>query len=143
MDAIRLSPPRRLSLPVANRWGAGEMNVLDFGDSKRPVDLVFVHANGFNAMTYRSLLASVTAPGIVLQGRLDRLVPVSGVAQLAQLQPDWTLHLLDGIGHVPQIEAPRLTADLLLPWLSTLSTAPLGLADLTAAGPTDLLAGAS
>ena len=60
MDAIRLSPPRRLSLPVDNRWGAGDMSVLDFGDPKRPVDLVFVHANGFNAMTYRSLLAPLS-----------------------------------------------------------------------------------
>lgn len=60
MDAIRLSPPRRLSLPVDNRWGAGDMAVLDFGDPKRPVDLVFVHANGFNAMTYRSLLAPLS-----------------------------------------------------------------------------------
>ncbi|NJC40922.1 pimeloyl-ACP methyl ester carboxylesterase [Brevundimonas alba] len=60
MDAIRLSPPRRLSLPVENQWGAGEMSVLDFGDPKRPVDLIFVHANGFNAMTYRSLLAPLS-----------------------------------------------------------------------------------
>lgn len=57
MDAIRLSPPRRLSLPVSNRWGEGQMRVLDFGDPKRPVDLIFVHANGFNALTYRTLLA--------------------------------------------------------------------------------------
>ncbi len=60
MDAIRLSPPRRLTLPVDNRWGAGEMSVLDFGDADRPVDLVFVHANGFNAMTYRRLLAPLS-----------------------------------------------------------------------------------
>ena len=60
MDAIRLLQPRRLSLPVANRWGAGQMSVLDFGDPKRPVDLVFVHANGFNALTYRTLLAPLS-----------------------------------------------------------------------------------
>jgi pimeloyl-ACP methyl ester carboxylesterase len=60
MDAIRLSPPRRLSLPVSNPWGAGQMHVLDFGDPKRPVDLVFVHANGFNALTYRTLLAPLS-----------------------------------------------------------------------------------
>ncbi len=36
------------------------MSVLDFGDPKRPVDLVFVHANGFNAMTYRTLLAPLS-----------------------------------------------------------------------------------
>ena len=95
------------------------------------------------ASAYRALLASVTAPGVVLQGRLDRLVPPSGVAQLARLQPDWPVHLLDGVGHVPQIEAPRRTAGLLLPWLASL---PL---DVTAGGQsappgaTDLLAGAS
>ena len=33
-----------------------ELDVLDFGDPARPVDLIFVHANGFNAYTYRSLL---------------------------------------------------------------------------------------
>ena len=29
---------------------------LDWGDPERPVDLVFLHATGFNALTYRSLL---------------------------------------------------------------------------------------
>lgn len=56
MDALALSAPRRISVPIDNRWGAGDMAVLDFGDPKRPVDLIFVHANGFNALTYRSLL---------------------------------------------------------------------------------------
>ncbi|MDZ4376256.1 MAG: alpha/beta hydrolase [Phenylobacterium sp.] len=36
------------------------MSLLDFGDADRPVDLVFVHANGFNAMTYRTLLAPLS-----------------------------------------------------------------------------------
>ena len=61
MDAALLTPPRRLTLPVNNRWGAGEMSVLDFGDPRRPVDLVFAHANGFNAATYKSLLAPLSA----------------------------------------------------------------------------------
>ena len=73
------------------------------------------------AAAYRATLTSISAPGIVLQGRHDRLVPVTGVAQLAELQPTWTLHLIDGVGHVPQIEAPRRTADLLLPWLTARS----------------------
>lgn len=57
MDAARLDPPRRLIVPIRNRWGDGEMSVLDFGDPKRPADMIFAHANGFNARTYRSLLA--------------------------------------------------------------------------------------
>ncbi|WP_312147179.1 alpha/beta hydrolase [Brevundimonas sp.] len=56
MDALALSAPRRLTVPIENRWGGGEMAVLDFGDPARPVDLIFAHANGFNAYTYRSLL---------------------------------------------------------------------------------------
>lgn len=61
MDAALMTPPRRLTIPIANRWGAGDMAVMDFGDQNRPVDLVFSHANGFNAATYRSLLAPLSA----------------------------------------------------------------------------------
>ncbi len=69
--------PRRLTVPVDNRWGAGEMAVLDFGDPNRPVDMVFAHATGFNAMTYRSLLAPLAeryriwAPDLRGHGRSD------------------------------------------------------------------------
>lgn len=56
MDDLTLSAPRRITVPIDNRWGGGEMAVLDFGDPARPVDLVFVHANGFNAGACRSLL---------------------------------------------------------------------------------------
>jgi pimeloyl-ACP methyl ester carboxylesterase len=59
MDAARLSPPRRLKVPLSTR--GGEMAVLDFGDANRPVDLIFSHANGFNAVTYRSILAPLAS----------------------------------------------------------------------------------
>lgn len=61
MDAACLQPPRRIRVPIDNRWGGGEMAALDFGDPARPPDLVFAHANGFNAATYRSLLAPLGA----------------------------------------------------------------------------------
>jgi pimeloyl-ACP methyl ester carboxylesterase len=48
--------PRANRLTLAGR-GHGAMAYLDFGDPARPVDLVFLHANGFNAQTYRRLLA--------------------------------------------------------------------------------------
>ena len=43
---------RRVALPSRG----GEMAVLDFGPADRPVDVIFSHANGFNALTYRSIL---------------------------------------------------------------------------------------
>jgi len=141
-DVTKVSPEmRHLAVRLSEERANGPDGEQAFLEAARSLALLVTRSGA-----YRQLLASVTAPGIVLQGTLDRLVPVSGVAQLAMLQPDWTLHLLDGVGHVPQIEAPRRTAELLLPWLSSLPAAShhLDLApDLTGDGPTDLLAGAS
>ncbi len=39
----------------------GDMAALDFGSPDRPVDVIFSHANGFNALTYRSILAPLAA----------------------------------------------------------------------------------
>lgn len=48
----------RIALPGR---GPGEVSVLDLGPSSRPVDAVFLHANGFNANTYRRILAPLGA----------------------------------------------------------------------------------
>jgi pimeloyl-ACP methyl ester carboxylesterase len=61
MDAARFQEPQRRMIPIRSPAGDGEMAVLDFGDSGRPVDVVFLHANGFNALTYRSILAPLSA----------------------------------------------------------------------------------
>lgn len=61
MDAAVFRDPRRLFIPIASRAGAGEMAALEFGPTDRPIDVIFVHANGFNAQTYRALLAPLSA----------------------------------------------------------------------------------
>lgn len=48
--------PRRRRLALPGR-GRGEIATLEWGPADRPVDLLFLHANGFNALTYRGLLA--------------------------------------------------------------------------------------
>jgi pimeloyl-ACP methyl ester carboxylesterase len=74
MDALALSAPRRLNVPIDNRWGGGEMAVLDFGDPARPVDLVFVHANGFNAYAYRTLLQPLSGALRIWKDHRDDLI---------------------------------------------------------------------
>ena len=54
MDAGTAYQPIQRSTPLPRRGGA--MAVLDFGPADRAVDVVFSHANGFNARTYRSIL---------------------------------------------------------------------------------------
>ncbi len=56
MDAAVAYEPRRPTLRLETVAGAGEFAYLDFGPTERPVDAVFLHANGFNARTYRTIL---------------------------------------------------------------------------------------
>ena len=61
MDAAEFRDPRRRLIAIDSRAGPGEMAALEFGPEDRPIDVVFVHANGFNAQTYRALLAPLGA----------------------------------------------------------------------------------
>lgn len=138
-DVSRVSPAtRELAVQLCAERANGPDADAAFLEAARSLGVLVTRASA-----YRALLASVTAPGIVLQGELDRLVPPSGVAQLAALQPDWAVHLLDGVGHVPQIEAPERTAGLLLPWLASLPLDAAAGGHSAAPAATDLLAGAS
>lgn len=49
--------PRSRMLAIESPQGGGDIAYLDFGPTSRPVDAVFLHANGFNAGTYRSIFA--------------------------------------------------------------------------------------
>lgn len=50
--------PRARRIPLPGR--GGEMAALEFGPADRPIDLVFSHANGFNARTYRTILGPLS-----------------------------------------------------------------------------------
>lgn len=69
--------------------------------------------------TYRAIVNSVDCPVLLLQGDRDRLVPVSVARSAARANPDWTLAVLPGVGHVPQLEVPRETAQLIIDWLGS------------------------
>lgn len=52
----------------------------------------------------------VTAPTLVIGGRQDRLVDIRVPPQVARVIPDSRLLMLDGVGHVAQLEVPRTVA---------------------------------
>lgn len=54
MNATSDYLPRTRTIDLPSRGGA--MAALDFGPANRSVDVIFSHANGFNARTYRSIL---------------------------------------------------------------------------------------
>jgi pimeloyl-ACP methyl ester carboxylesterase len=60
---------------------------------------------------------SITAPGLIIHGASDRLVPVEAARALAQRKPEWTLEIYEGVGHAPQLEVPERLTSSVLGWL--------------------------
>ena len=57
MDADQSYEPRAGRVALSTPNGSGEMAYFEYGAADRPVDVVFLHANGFNARAYRTILA--------------------------------------------------------------------------------------
>lgn len=82
---------------------------------------------------YRRGIRATTCPVLLLHGARDRLVPVSVARAAARANPEWALVVMSDVGHVPQLEAPRETADAITAWLRSAGLAGPGNADATAA----------
>jgi len=61
---------------------------------------------------------SISAPTLILQGALDRLVPVEAARALARRRPDWELEIYDDAGHAPQLEFPERFVASVQRWLN-------------------------
>jgi len=60
----------------------------------------------------------VAAPTLVIHGALDRLIPLAAARELVRRRPDWTLRVLEGVGHVPMMETPNEFLTVLFEWLA-------------------------
>jgi pimeloyl-ACP methyl ester carboxylesterase len=63
-------------------------------------------------------MKKVEAPTLVVHGELDRLIPVSAARDLVRRRPDWTLVVIEGVGHVPMMETPDLFLRVVNQWLT-------------------------
>ena len=62
-------------------------------------------------------LRDVKVPTLILCGRDDALCPVERHETMHALIADSVLHIVDGAGHMPTLEAPDETTDALRRWL--------------------------
>ena len=67
---------------------------------------------------YYEIIASIRAPGLIVQGAHDRLVPLGAAEALAERRPDWQFVTFDDAGHMPQLEMPEGFVDVVLLWLA-------------------------
>ena len=62
---------------------------------------------------------AVRAPTLMIQGAVDRLVPISLARATARRRPDWALEIFDDCGHVPMIEQPEKFVAVTADWIAT------------------------
>jgi pimeloyl-ACP methyl ester carboxylesterase len=62
----------------------------------------------------------IRAPVLILQGDRDRLIPAAHSRSLAE-RMGWELRILNGVGHVPMLEAPDLFCQAVLDWLGSIT----------------------
>jgi pimeloyl-ACP methyl ester carboxylesterase len=74
---------------------------------------------GRHGRAYRHGIRAITCPVLVLHGGDDRLVPVAAAVAAVRANPSWSLVVLSGVGHVPQLEAPRESARVVGDWLGS------------------------
>ncbi|NNC91874.1 MAG: alpha/beta hydrolase [Acidimicrobiia bacterium] len=67
---------------------------------------------------FRRTLAAIECPVLLIHGSEDVIVSAASAEWAKRQRPDWRLELLDGIGHVPQLEAPELFGDLVEEFLA-------------------------
>ena len=60
----------------------------------------------------------VKAPTLVIHGALDNVIPLAAARELVRRRPDWTLRVLEGVGHVPMMESPNEFLSVVNEWLA-------------------------
>jgi pimeloyl-ACP methyl ester carboxylesterase len=72
-----------------------------------------------NHKSYENSMQQVRAPALLLHGEKDRLVSLTSARVVARANPTWRFEIARNVGHVPQLEVPHWTADMILDWLTT------------------------
>jgi len=90
------------------------------GAALRETALALGTPRGVKPQWRRELAAAVARtprPTLIMWGSQDRILPAHHIEEAMRVYPHAEVHLLNGVGHMPQIECPKRFADLLLPFL--------------------------
>ncbi|MCO6445401.1 MAG: alpha/beta fold hydrolase [Anaerolineae bacterium] len=89
------------------------------GPRQRPAVVArdYLAANAFDA---RPWLDAIRMPTLVLCGTADRMTPPKLSEAIATAIPGAELHLIEGAGHMLQLERPTAVAEYLTGWVATL-----------------------
>jgi pimeloyl-ACP methyl ester carboxylesterase len=80
---------------------------------------IIATAGYLRGLAYRRGVRATTCPVLLVHGARDRMVPVSVARAAARANPAWALVVMSDVGHIPQLEAPRETANAITAWLTS------------------------
>jgi triacylglycerol lipase len=116
LDRIFHRPP---PLPYLVRWAGARMAAEHYDLHKRIFDQLLDRGEDYRL---EPLLPKVTAPTLLVWGEHDEVVPITVLRRFEQLMPNAKVVLMPGVGHVPQMEAPRPVAADYLRFRASLDT---------------------
>ncbi len=85
-----------------------------FHQSIQATGLTISARERFDAMT-----AGIEAPTLLLYGSQDPVVEPAWMAALGAQHPGWRTVIMDGIGHIPMLESPAWTAEIIESWFAS------------------------
>lgn len=64
-------------------------------------------------------LHRISQPTLLIHGTADHLIQIDTARWMVRERPDWTHAFLEGIGHVPMLEAPETVLEIVRTWESS------------------------
>ncbi|NRR29155.1 alpha/beta hydrolase [Oxalobacteraceae bacterium] len=92
-------------IPYCVRHQLAARCVADFPLHSRIMDVIHRESPLLEAQFSR-----IDTPALIVWGTLDKVLSPSGAAALRALLPNSEVEMMEGLGHLPMIEAPRRTA---------------------------------
>lgn len=68
-------------------------------------------------------IARITSPTLVMWGDRDRLIGRPVIDRIRAIRPDWTVEVLDGVGHAPMMETPEMYLHTVDAWTASTPSA--------------------
>jgi pimeloyl-ACP methyl ester carboxylesterase len=116
---VRFDLDAALVLAAELRSGGGERAAFSWPDAAFLQAIRSLVTTLMWPRRYLALIRGVDVPTLVVHGAADRLVPLAAIQAVTRTRPEWTLRVLDGVGHVPQLEAPRRFVEVVTSWLDS------------------------
>jgi len=105
----------RERLTNANRRRRGhEWAIPSFLEADRSIARYVLRPRRFTRLIHK-----ISAPTLLVHGSEDRLVSVDSARWAAEQRPDWTYEEMEGVGHVPMLEAAKWFVGLVTDWLDS------------------------